>query len=201
LALLAAGPRRGPGNSHRMYPPAVFSPPQSVLSKVPRGAPDRVAALFYTFIPNAAGVLALEDVRGYEAMTLQGLVDTFPLWCIPQPVWYNKIVDPTKPFLSFLNVRWVLQPLDQPPPPGWPLIAEGEGLRLLENPRVLPRAFVPRRIRAEPDRIRRLDLLGAIQDFGEDGLVAETGPAGEWRENGEGGVRIASYGPQAMTLD
>jgi hypothetical protein len=169
----------------------------SVLEKIPRGEPYRMTALSYTFIPNAAGTLALEDVRGYEAMTLGPFFETFPLWCVPQPVWYNRVDDPTKPFVSFLNVRWVLQPLDQPPPPSWPLIAEGEGLRLLENPRVLPRAFVPRRIRAEPYRIRRLDLLKAIEDFGERGVVDETGGGGateDWRENGDGRVRIAAYG-------
>jgi hypothetical protein len=193
------------GSYYPTYPARFFYPPQSVLEKIPRGEPYRMTSLSYTFIPNAAGVLALEDVRGYEAMTLHPLFDTFPLWCVPQPVWYNRIDDPTRPFLSFLNVRWVLQPIGQRPPPDWPVIVEGEGMRLLENPRVLPRAFVPRRIRAEPDRIRRLDLLGAIQDFREEGVVDESALASgtDWSDNGSGEsrVRIAAYGPQAMALD
>ena len=70
--------------------------------------------------------------------------DTFPLWCVAQPVWFNRIDDPTRPFLSFLNVRWVLTEPSFPPPAGWPVLAEADGLRLLENPAALPRAFVPR---------------------------------------------------------
>ena len=200
VALFAAERTLEAGSFYPTYPSRVFYPPLPVLERIPRGEPYRMTALAYTFIPNAAGTLGLEDVRGYEAMTLQPFFETFSLWCVPQPVWYNRIDDPTKPFLSFLNVRWVLQPLDQEAPPGWPMLAESEGVRLLENPRVLPRAFVPRRIRAEPDRIRRLDLLGAIADFGEDGLVDESGP-GSWRENGGGRVRIAAYGPQALEVD
>ena len=86
----------------------------------------------------------LEDVRGYEAMTLERLTETFPLWCVPQPVWFNRIDDPTKPFLSFLNVRYVIAPVGHSPPPGWNVLAEDGSLRLLENPAALPRAFVPR---------------------------------------------------------
>ncbi|HEY4230447.1 MAG TPA: YfhO family protein, partial [Thermoanaerobaculia bacterium] len=200
VALFAAERTLEAGSFYPTYSSRFFYPHLPVLERIPRGEPYRMTALAYTFIPNAAGTLGLEDVRGYEAMTLQPFYDTFPLWCVPQPVWYNRIDDPTRPFLSFLNVRWVLQPLDQATPPGWAVLAEGDGVRLLENPRTLPRAFVPRRIRAEPDRIRRLDLLRAIADFGEDGVVDESGPD-SWRENGGGRVHIAAYGPQAIALD
>jgi hypothetical protein len=200
VGLFAAERTLEAGNYYPTYPSRVFYPPLSVLERIPRGEPYRMTSLGYTFIPNAAGALGLEDVRGYEALTLSSFFDTFPLWCVPQAVWFNRIDDPTRPFLSFLNVRWVLQPLDQRPPPGWPVVVEGENFRLLENPRVLPRAFVPRRLRAEPDRLRRLGLLHAIEDFGEDGVVDESGPD-SWRENGGGRVRFAAYGPQAIALD
>jgi hypothetical protein len=200
VGLFAAERTLEAGSFYPTFPSRAFYPPVPVLERIPRGEPYRMTALAYTFIPNAAGALGLEDVRGYEAMTLRPFYETFPLWCAPQPVWYNRIDDPTRPFLSFLNVRWVLQPLDQATPPGWAAVAEGDGVRLLENPRALPRAFAPRRVRAEPDGIRRLELLRAIADFGEEGVVDESGPD-SWRENGGGRVRIAAYGPQAMTLD
>ena len=200
VALFAAERTLETGSFYPTFPARAFYPPVPVLERIPRGEPYRMTALAYTFIPNAAGTLGLEDVRGYEAMTLREVYETFPLWCVPQPVWYNRIDDPTKPFLSFLNVRWVLQPLDQAAPPGWPVITQGDGLRLLENPRALPRAFLPRRIRGEPDRIRRLELLRAIGDFAGDGVVDEP-RASDWRRNGEGRVRIAAYAPQSMTLD
>ena len=88
------------------------------------------------FIPNIAALYELEDVRGYEAMTFKPLWKTFGLWCVPQPVWFNRVDDPTRPFLSFLNVRWVFAPPDYAPPDGWPVRYRGaEGL-LLENPGV-----------------------------------------------------------------
>src|SRR5206468_877023 len=99
----------------------------------------------------------------------------------------NRVDDPTTPFLSFLNVRWVLTPLDSRIPPGWSALSESDGLRLIENPRVLSRAFVPRFYRGEPDPARRLSLLGEIDDFGQRGVIA-TQTNGAWIENGRARV-------------
>ncbi len=81
------------------------------------------------------------------------------------------------------------------------MLAESDGLRLLENPRALPRAFVPRRVRAEPDPARRLALLGSIRDFSEQGVVEESGGAGDWTDNGTASLRIVAYGAQRLELD
>ena len=201
VALFAAQRTLEAGSLDPTMPARAFYPPLAVLSKIPRGEPFRTVGLYYAFVPNVAAVYELEDARGYEAMTLRPLSETFPLWCVHQPVWYNRVEDPTTPFLSFLNVRWVLSPLDRPAPPGWLVIAEEDGLRLLENPRALPRAFVPPFLRAEPDPERRLDLLGSIRDFGERGVVSESSAAGDWIENGEARLRIEAYRPQAMDVD
>lgn len=204
VALFAAERTLEAADVYPTLPSRAFYPPLSVLSRIPRGEPYRTVGLSYNLIPNEAAYYGIEDARGYEAMTLHDLVDTFPLWCVPQPVWFNRIDDPTLPFLAFLNVRWVLAPLAHAPPPGWPVRGEGDGLRLLENPRALPRAFVPRRIRAEADPGKRLALLRAIADFGDDGVVDEPAPAAAeetWRANGEGDLRIASYGAQSIALD
>ncbi|MDQ2871194.1 MAG: YfhO family protein, partial [Acidobacteriota bacterium] len=143
----------------------------------------------------------LEDVRGYEAMTFKPLYDTFPLWCVHQPVWFNRIDDPTRPFLSFLNVRWFLLPEDREPPPGWPVLSRsGEGV-LVENPGVLPRAFAPRRVRCEPDARRRIAALTAISDFRDQGLLSEGQARGEaWESNGPASVSIAGYGVQRLAM-
>ena len=134
-------------------------------------------------IPNAAAVYGLEDVRGYVALGLGRLIDTFPLWTVAQSVWFNRVDDPEAPFLAFLNVRWVLTRLDAAAPAGWRIVAESEGMRLLENPRALERAFVPRRLRVEPDPARRLATLSTIRDFAEQGVV--DGPAAaDWYDNG-----------------
>ena len=94
----------------------------------------------------------------------QPLTETFPLWCVPQPVWFNRVDDPTTPFLAFLNVRWVLAPERWIPPRGWKLLSEGEGTRLYENPRALARAFVPRKFLEIADEAGQSAALASIAE-------------------------------------
>ena len=201
VALLAGVRALEAGAVLPTLPASAFYPPFSVLTKIPRGTPDRMVALGVSLIPNAAAVYGLEDVRGYETMTLRSFAETFPVWCIPQGIWFNRVDDPATPFLAFLSVRWVLAPLDFAAPRGWPTLAEGDGMRLYEKPNALPRAFVPRLVRSEPDPTRRIDLLRSIVDFRERGIVDGDLVPGDWRQNGEARVAIRAYGPQSMDLD
>ena len=106
------------------------------------GEPWRFVAVGYNFVPNSASLYELEDVRGYEAMTFRPLFDTFPLWCEHQPVWFNRVDDPSRPFLAFLNVRWALVANgSEAVLPGWTLLHHDGGGLLYENPRALPRAL------------------------------------------------------------
>jgi hypothetical protein len=189
------------GRLNPTVPARAFYPRLSILDPIPRGTPDRMTALAFAFIPNASAVYGLEDVRGYEAMTLRSIREVCPLWSELQGVWYNRVDDPTRPFLSFLNVRWILTPLDAPVPAGWPVVAEADGLRLIENPHALARAFVPKLVRNEPDAGRRMQALSAIVDFGERGVIAEAGPPGDWKANGDARVSISSYGAQMLDLE
>ncbi len=198
--ILLAERRLEAGRLYPTIPARAFYPDLASLSPIPLDEPYRFAALHFSFVPNVAALYGLEDVRGYEAMTFLPLWETFPLWAIHQPVWYNRVDDPTRPFLSFLNVRWVLSPVGVPVPPGWKLLAEGEGVRLIENPGVLPRAFAPRRLHSEPDPARRVALLKTIDDFAERGVVGDAGPPG-WTDNGEAAVTVVDYGAGGVTLD
>jgi hypothetical protein len=203
LLLLAVERRLEAGSLYPTFPNRAFYPDLAVLDPIPRQAPWRFTASSFQFVPNVSALYELEEVRGYEAMTFGPLTETFPLWCVPQPVWFNRVDDPTTPFLSFLNVRWVLTPMDAGVPPGWRVLSEGEGTRLLENPRALPRAFAPRFVRAEPIEARQREALGSIMDFAKHGVVAGVGtawPAGEWRPNGDATIRVESYRPQRLVL-
>jgi hypothetical protein len=205
LVLLAAERRLEEGDFYPTYPNRVFYPPLKCLDAIPRGAPFRMTSIGWTFIPNIAALYELEDIRGYEAMTFKPLVETSPLWCVPQPVWFNRVDDPTRPFFSFLNVRYVLAPPRHPPPAGWRSLYKGEEAQLFENPAVLPRAFVPRLLHFRSDSAEALRVMSGIRDFGLEGVVGE-GPdaaagATADQSNGEAEVRIASYEPQRMTLD
>jgi hypothetical protein len=164
-----------------------------------------MTAVGFSFIPNIAALYEVEDVRGYEAMTFKPLFDTYRLWCTHQPVWFNRVDDPTRPFLSFLNVRYVFEPPGSPLPAGWPVLYSGSDGALVENPKALPRAFVPRSLAYEADFSRRLGLLDGITDFGERGVVGQASPAGTppgaWRANGEASVVVSTYRPQDMTIE
>jgi hypothetical protein len=190
------------GEESRLYPTlpaAAFSPHVSILDGIPRGEPFRFAAIGPSFLPNVSILYHLEDVRGYEAMTFAPLWETQPLWCVPQPVSFNRVDDPSRPFLSFLNVRWVFAPPGYSPPPGWTVRGDDASGRLLENPNVLPRVFAPRGYFREAEHGRQLERLASIQDFRESGVAAEAG--GDRVNNGEAAVRILRYEPEAILVD
>ena len=191
------------GSIYATFPNRAFYPPLLVLDPIPRDAPWRFTAAGFLFIPNISALYELEDVRGYEAMTFKPLTETFSLWCVPQAVWFNRVDDPELPFLSFLNVRWILVPEDRASPPGWKTLAEGDGTKLVENPRALPRAFSPGLVRAEATDAAAIGALQSITDFAEHGVV-DSGDVpwnpGEWRRNGKASVTIESYRPQRLDL-
>ena len=203
LGLLLASRTAEAGAVYPTYPAAAFYPRLPVLDAIPRRAPYRFVGVRFVLVPNASALYELEDVRGYEAMTLRAFYETYPLWCVAQPVWYNRVDDLERPFLSFLGVRYALVPEGYRAPPGWTRIARDRGADLLENPAALPRAFVPSAIHYEPDGSRRIEALKGISDFGQRGIVGSSPPpsSGEWAENGPGRVTVISYRPQSMTLE
>jgi membrane protein YfhO len=183
---------------HPTYPARAFYPRLPMLEAIPRGDPYRVVGIGYELVPGASAIYELEDVRGYEMTTLASLVETFPLWCVRQPVWFNRVDDPTKPFLAFLNVRYVISPPAWPVPPGWRVLAREPGGWLLENPNALPRAFAPRRIYREGDPARQRQRLLSIADFGQAGVVESASVSQE--ENGEAKVDITGYTGQSLEV-
>ena len=125
--------------------------------------PFRIVATGNLLIPQTATMYRLEDVRGVPSLTLRAYAETYSLWCTPQPVWFQRVDDLTRPFLSFLNVRYALS--DRPAPPGWRQVAHDRGTYLHENTRVLPRAFVPRSASVGYPRLWNLSDLLKETDF------------------------------------
>ena len=148
LALLVAQRTIEEGGVYPTLPPRVAYPPIPLLEPLRNAThPFRIAGAGDAFPPGTSAMYGLEDVRGYEAMTLASYVATYPLWCVQQPVWFNRIDDLTRPFLSFLNVRYAIQADTVPIPDGWREVKQDRGARLLENTHVLDRAFVPHFVR------------------------------------------------------
>ncbi len=142
------------------YPPIpLFAPMRNVRE------PFRIVGQGYTFVPGTAALYGLEDARGYAAMTLARAAATWPLWCVDQPVWFNRVDDLTRPFLSFLNVRFAIATQRAPTPPGWREIARSRRTKLLENTRAAARAFVPATIRIGADDAQALLEMEHETDF------------------------------------
>jgi Bacterial membrane protein YfhO len=119
----------------------------------------------FAFTGNNPTMYGLEDARGYQAMTNKRLFETYPLWSTYQRAWFNRVDDLSRPFLSFLNVRYAVGRGD--PPEGWRVLQEDRGTRLFENLHELPRAFVPSRIRYERDGETIVKSMQEATDFSQ----------------------------------
>lgn len=171
-----------------VYPSEAAYPPVPIFQPLPKtGEPYRVTGSHLTFIPGTSALYELEDVRGYQAMTNLRYLETYPLWCRYVPVWFNRVEDLTRPFLSFLNVRFAVVWPGYPVPDGWRIFSTQRGATLLENTRALPRAFVPRRVRLGITGEETLRQMEKESDFSERAwIVASLEP--HERTNGPGRV-------------
>ncbi|HJW14923.1 MAG TPA: hypothetical protein VJ776_09510 [Thermoanaerobaculia bacterium] len=181
---------------HGIYPTlraGTLAPSLPALATLPAEGPYRIVATGDAFRPNGAALYGLEDARGYESLILDRFADTFALWSKPQFASFNRVDDLASPFLSFLNVRFAIAPPDIPAPALWREREIGREMAVLENPRVLPRAFAPKTIRFENDRARVLAAMGAASDFSETAWVRSR-KTGE-RANGPAEISIREIGP------
>jgi hypothetical protein len=180
------------GNIHPTIPRRMFYPSVPLIAAVPREPLFRFTAIGNMVIPNVATMYGLEDVRGYSAMTFYPYVETMGLWSA-QKRTYRDVSDLSLPFLSFLGVRHAITPRTMDPPPGWRVIADDRTSRLIENPRAIPRVFVPRRIRFTDSDDTTLKEMAVATDFAEEAWVRAEGPA-KMIENGEATLRIQRRG-------
>jgi len=154
------------GDIYPTLPRRAAYPPIPILEPL-RGVegPFRVTGRAHAFIPGTSALYGLEDVRGYEAMTFQRYFDTYPAWCIHQPVWFNRVDDLARPFLDLLNVRYAIASDKLVPPEWWREVARQRGAKLLENTRVIPRAFVPEQVVLGVTEQDALQELAGVADF------------------------------------
>ena len=178
-------------------PASTLAPPLRTLASLPLGSdPSRVAAAGDLLRPNLATLYRLQDVRGYESLVLGRFADTYPLWSRPQPASFNRVTDLTRPFLSFLNVRYAIGSPGDPVPAGWLEQARGPEMAIFANPRALPRAFLPRRLLREADAGERLLAMGRAGDFSEVAWLSGEGPREE--PNGEAALSVREAGPDIL---
>jgi hypothetical protein len=190
LALVLVERANEDGDFYPALPKSAFYPQVPILAAIPRDA--RMAGAAAALIPNNAALYGFEDARGYNAMTLKRLYETYPLWSAYQRAWFNRIDDLSKPFLSFLNVRYALAHEAVAAPAGWTLRHAGRQTRLYENPNALPRAFVPPAIRYV--RENPVEDMKTATDFGAMAWIETTHYEPQQAPNGPGAVTIRREG-------
>lgn len=176
------------GGIYKTFPQRAAYPPIPIFASLQNvHEPFRITGHGLAFIPGTSALYGLEDVRGYQAMTFLRYREAYPLWSIHQPVWFNRVDDLTRPFLSFLNVRYAITWDRDPPPDGWREAARQPGTLLFENTRVIERVFVPRRVRIGDSVQNTLAGMARETDFRERAWIeAESAPYE--RDNGPGRV-------------
>jgi hypothetical protein len=156
--------------------PAMYYPPLPPLQELAHRAPGRVLGL--QCLPPLVGEFAgLRDIRGYDAvdpLRLIELLETVDSRSkeekkrIPYAITQNyvpiRLVGPDRiphvpPVLSMLHLRYLIG-RGKAPPDLKPIIA-GDDYWVWENREALPRAFIPERVEAAPDRVALLQLLAS----------------------------------------
>jgi uncharacterized membrane protein YfhO len=100
-------------------------------------------------------------------MTFLRLAETYGLWCVHNAASFNGLPDKSRPMLSLLNQKYMIALPAEQPNEQWKLVLEDRNARLLENTRVLPRAFIPRRIRYEQHQDHVLFGMSKSTDFSD----------------------------------
>lgn len=190
LALVLVERTNEDGHFYPALPKSTFYPRVPLLDAVPRDS--RMVGVGGALIANNGALYNLEDARGYNAMTYRRLYETYPLWSTYQRAYYNRIDDLSKPFLSFLNVRYALTAEVHGVPDGWKLRASDRGTRLLENSAALPRAFVPRVVRYV--RENPVEEMKSVSDFAETAWIESAAYEPHQTANGPGSVAIRRAG-------
>lgn len=168
------------GQIYPSLPRSTFYPRIPVIDALKAPEPFRIVAVGRRFTPNSSTFYGLEDARGYEAMTLSRYRNLYDLWCVPQPTFFNRVDDLSRPMLSLLNVRFAIAPRTLAPPDGWRVVLDDRESRVVENTRVLPRAFAPRLIRFRNNEVEVVDEMKQAADFAETGWISsDTQPRGE----------------------
>ncbi|MCL5999520.1 MAG: oligosaccharide flippase family protein [Chloroflexi bacterium] len=100
------------------------------------------------FNANAGWLYHLQDIRGYDSIIPRQYVEYMQLIEPQGELMYNRIAPLSQPaslespLLDLLNVKYVLTNITTTiNTPGFTQVFEGDGLRIYQNERVMPRAF------------------------------------------------------------
>ena len=195
LGLLVAQRVMSEGGTFKTFPAEAAYPPIAIFEPLKNvREPFRFVGQSFALLPGTNAFYGLEDVRGFAEFHYGPTIKLWPLWCTFQPIWFNRVDDIGRPFLSFLNVRYAVLSDTAAVPDGWRTVARQRGAALVENTRALDRAFVPRRVKLGLTIDQQVAEMMPRTDFGD--LVWLTADVAPYeRDNGPGRVSIREYSP------
>jgi hypothetical protein len=133
------------------------------LAQAPPGT--RVAGLDAALLPHAAVFFGFEEARANDPMTFAPYERFLETLGSPLPHGGVKLLDPALPGLAFLGVRWIFDHPTMTHRPGVEVVYLGRDTIVYENPRALPRVFVPGEVRIEEDPGAVFDAVEHLEDF------------------------------------
>lgn len=140
---------------------------QEQIQEAPPAAGWRVAGLDAAYLPHSAAFHGLEEARAYDPMTFGPYQSFLALWGETPPRGGIRLLDPAAPGLAFLGVRWIFDHPSMTHRPGVEVVYAGRDALVYENPRALPRVFVPRELEVVDDEEDALRVAGEIADFSQ----------------------------------
>lgn len=196
-------------SDYGVYPqcdPAQYYPKQPILSDLAQAAPGRVCGVrcFSACLTEPQGLF---DVRGYDAATPQRLVELLFLTqpaLLMNPLGQSNVLQGyfpqnlQSPIAAMINLRYSIlagtPPADQQPR------FVSDGYWVYENPRCLPRVFIPRHVQVVDDPARRLQMLGR-PDFDPADVAYVESPGKNLDQAPAGEARISRQLPSHVTID
>ena len=164
------------GHYHPAVPRAADYPVVRPFGRLLGAESDgRFVGVGAVFLPNTASAFRLEDVRGYDPMTMRRYQETFPLWTGKGWFTIHPVEDLDRPFLDFLGVRHAVVRREYAVPAGWRRVGASPLFALLRNDDALPLAFVPARLRAVTAPERTVAEMAAATSFADEAWL-ETAP-------------------------
>ena len=153
-------------------------------------------------IPNANLFYGIDLITGYDALEYRSMAELIALlttskereYSIKEIPWFDKPL----PLWNLLNVKYVLADTSLPAP--LELVLDGP-VRVYENPRVLPRAFIAREVISIEDREQRLDYLGSPQFDPLVAVLEDPAALRQTSSSNTGSVDVVSYQPRRIVLD
>lgn len=125
----------------------------------------RVAGMAAAYLPHSAAFHGLEEARAYDPMTFGPYQRFLELWGEAPPRGVLRLLEPAAPGLAFLGVRWIFDHPSMTHRPGVEVVYAGRDALVYENPRALPRVFVPREVEVVDGEEEALRVAGEIADF------------------------------------